>query len=221
MMNSDSGERSAGSLGCTLAASACVALAAGGSIWQVTAGFRALAFDDVKKIEFVERSSPLPLATLVGEGGQHINVRQLRGRASVAEFIYTRCPTVCSTLGSTLGTVQRDFAAAIASGRLQLLTISFDLAHDDTAAVAAYRHRFGIPQGWLVAIPDGPESLRALQRAFGFLIQDTTDITVAHSSKLYLISSRGEIVGAFEADEGRALNAAVHGLLAHASEQGG
>jgi protein SCO1/2 len=221
MKNSDPHERSPGSLGWTLVASACVALMLGGSIWKVTAGLRALALDDVKKVEFAERHAPLPHARLSAENGQQVDARQLGGRVSVVEFIYTRCTTVCSTLGSVLGAVQREFPEAIATGRLQLLSISFDLAHDDAAAMAAYRGRFGTPEGWLVALPDGPGSLRTLQQTFGFLIQDTGEVTVAHSSKLYLISSRGEIVGAFDVDERTALKAAVHDLLRPTSAQGG
>ena len=220
MRNLDSLERGASPLGWTLLASACVALAVGGSIWKVTAGFHALALDDVKKVEFAERHAPLPQARLSAENGQQVDARQLRGRVSVVEFIYTRCTTTCSTLGSVFGAVQREFPDAIATGRLQLLSISFDLAHDDAAAVAAYRSRFGTPEGWLAAVPDGPGSLRTLQRTFGFLIQDTGDVTVAHSSKLYLISSRGEIVGAFDADERRALKAAARDLLRPTSAQG-
>ena len=220
MRNLDSRERGAGALGWTLVASACVALAVGGSIWKVTAGFHALALDDVKKVEFARRHAPLPQARLSTENGQQVDARQLRGRVSVVEFIYTRCTTACSTLGSVFGAVQREFPDAIATGRLQLLSISFDLAHDDSVAVAAYRRRFGSPAGWLTAIPDGPGSLRALQRTFGFLIQDTGDITVAHSSKLYLISPHGVIVGAFDADESRELSAAVHGLLRPVGMQG-
>ena len=68
--------------------------------------------------------------------------------------------------------------------------------------------------------PRRPGSLRTLQQTFGFLIQDTGDVTVAHSSKLYLISSRGEIVGAFDVDERTALKAAVHDLLRSTSAQG-
>ena len=220
MRNFDSRKRSTSSLGWTLVASTCVALAMGGSIWKATAGFRALALDDVRQIEFAGRQVPLPRVTLTADDGRHFDIRQLAGRAAIVEFFYTRCPTVCSTLGSVLATVQREYPDAIAAGRLQLLSISFDLAHDDSVAVAAYRRRFGSPAGWLAAIPDGPGSLRALQRTFGFLIQDTGDITVAHSSKLYLISPHGVIVGAFDADESRELSAAVHGLLRAVGMQG-
>ena len=213
-------DAAAGSLGWTLLASACVAFAVGGGIWKTTAGFQALALDDVKKIEFAAQAAPLPQAGLVAENGQTLDLRQLRGHVSVAEFIYTRCLAVCLALGSELGAVQRGFPDAIASGRLQLLSISFDLAHDDAAAVAAYRSRFGTPQGWLAAIPDGPGSLHTLQRAFGFLIQNSDSILVEHSSKLYLISPRGEIAGAYDLNERAALSAAVDGLLRPAGPAG-
>ena len=68
-------------------------------------------------------SEALPQARLSAENGQQVDARQLRGRVSVVEFIYTRCTTACLTLGSVFGAVQREFPDAIATGRLQLLSI--------------------------------------------------------------------------------------------------
>jgi hypothetical protein len=109
---------------------------------------------------------------------------------SVVEFIYTRCTTARSTLGSVFercnASPRRD------RRRAPSIAEHLDLARDDAAAVAAYR-------------PFWHRGLVGGSRRAGKPAHAAANVWVLDSGhgrqtwwrirQLYLISSRGEIVG--------------------------
>ncbi|MFA7438588.1 SCO family protein [Castellaniella sp.] len=86
----------------------------------------------------------------------------------VAGFMYTRCTTVCSVQGSEFAQLQQQLAPAIAQGQVELLSISFDPAHDTPAALRRWQQRFaGGASGWASDGAYGGVSGRASHGASG------------------------------------------------------
>ena len=73
------------------------------------------------------------------------------GTPTIVDFVYTRCASVCTVLGTVFQQMQQAFpaSAAIRCGAVRLLSISFDPDRDDASALAAYASRLGAdPRVW-------------------------------------------------------------------------
>ncbi len=83
----------------------------------------------------------VPDFTLLASGGQSVSRRDLAGRPWVADFIYTRCASICPTLSAHMAKVQ---AALNASGdtQVQLVSFSVDPLHNTPEVLSEYAGRF-------------------------------------------------------------------------------
>ncbi|MDB4930484.1 MAG: photosynthetic protein synthase [Myxococcaceae bacterium] len=160
------------------------------------------------------RPRPLPvLATLpawqlTDAAGRRFGSEQLRGRAYVANFMFTSCATVCPLLARHLARVQANTAAL--GDRLHLVSISVDPVVDTPARLTEYGHRYGAdPRRWHFVTGDAP----ALQRiaADGFRVAlGVTPTTgdgrpqhfdILHSANLMLVDGDGRMRGVYRADD--------------------
>jgi len=96
--------------------------------WQATDGFAAFTTETARRLEIARSPRPLPTAALLDPHGSEIRARDLAGRVLIVDFIYTACPAVCSQLGGTFGTLQRELNDR-PEGRITLL------AHPDIAGL--------------------------------------------------------------------------------------
>jgi protein SCO1/2 len=150
----------------------------------------------------------LPAWQLTDQSGRRFGSEQLRGRAYVANFMFTSCATVCPTLSRHLARVQARTAAL--GDRLHLVSISVDPIVDTPARLTEYGHRYGAdPRRWHFVTGDAP----ALQRiaADGFRVAlGVTPTTgdgrpqrfdILHSANLMLVDGEGRMRGVYRADD--------------------
>jgi protein SCO1 len=91
-----------------------------------------------------------PATTLVDQEGKGFSLRDFKGRAVAVTFIFTRCPLpeFCPRMNLNFSEVERLLAAdPKLYGATQLLSVSFDPAHDTPAVLKAFRDPFlkGVP----------------------------------------------------------------------------
>jgi protein SCO1/2 len=135
---------------------------------------------------------PVPLQTA---GGKTVDVAGLRGRWLLVDFIYTRCMTYCSVQGSEFARLQEQLAGPIAHGKVLLVSISFDPAHDGPAQLAAYQQRSGIHgAGWIAARPTDSAGLDALMRVFGVTAIPDGLGGYLHNSAINVVDPHGRLV---------------------------
>jgi protein SCO1 len=85
-----------------------------------------------------------PDYTLTDQTGAPFDSRDLAGRASVVDFIYTRCPDVCPTLSATFGQAQKKLEAErLLGSKVVLVSLSVDPIHDTPEVLAQYGKQFG------------------------------------------------------------------------------
>jgi protein SCO1/2 len=161
-----------------------------------------------------QRPKPLPVLTtlppwqLTDAAGRPFGSAQLRGRAYVANFMFTSCQTVCPTLSRHLARVQS--ATAGLGDRLHLVSISVDPVVDTPARLTEYSHRYSAdPRRWHFVTGEA----RELQRiaADGFLVAlGATPTTgegrpqrfdILHSANLMLVDGDGRMRGLYRADD--------------------
>jgi len=186
----------------TLLASA-VVLAAGGAVLAgATDGFRAFTAETARRIAVREQPRAVPAVALQTAGGKRVDFGALRGRWLIVDFIYTNCATVCSAQGGVFARLQHELAAPIAAGHVALVSISFDPARDDPAALAAYqRLHGGHGGGWVAARPIDRAALAALLRSFGVVAVPDGAGGFVHNAALSVVDPDGRVVAILDWDD--------------------
>lgn len=82
----------------------------------------------------------LPEFALTSQQGTPFGSAELRGQVWVADFVFTRCPSICPLLTSHLRAVQERTSLP------RLVSFSVDPEHDTPAVLAAYAAKHGVDQ---------------------------------------------------------------------------
>jgi len=188
----------------TLCASVALALAGGAVLYAGTDGLRAFTTEAARRVAVREHPVELPAVALETAAGERLDLRALRGRWLLVDFIYTRCPSYCRALGAEFAQLQDRLAGPLARRDVALLSISIDAAHDAPAELAAYLQRSrSRGAGWIAARPLGDEGLDRLERAFGVTVIPDGAGGFVHNAALHLVDPRGRLVAIFDAGDGR------------------
>ena len=149
-----------------------------------------------------------PLPALLAQGGG----------ITMVDFVYTRCQTVCLSLGSSFQQMQAALQADRAAGvkpMVRLLSISFDGAHDLPDVLAAHADkRQADPTLWQwVRVPDVSQQKALLQRMGVVVVPDGRG-DYEHNAAFLVLDAQGRLVRIFDlAEQQLALDYARH--LAH------
>ncbi len=198
-----------------LAATLAVAAAGTWAGAELTDGFRAFTTESARRLD-IERS-PRPVPTIAWRDAQldHPPAGD-RGAAPVriVDFIYTRCPTVCRSAGDVYAMLARELAGEIDAGRVELLSVGFDLEHDTPEALDAYRRRSGGGVGWRALAPATEADLRVLTDAFGVYIRPDGQGGFVHNAALSVTDPAGRLVAVHDLEEWRAAAASAREFAA-------
>ena len=180
----------------TLVAVAAILAAGFTAASQLTLGFRAWTTEDARRIAVAERPVDLSALPVVTPAGAERDLWSSPAtKAWLVTFIYTRCPTVCLTLGSEFQQLQ---PALDSAPGVRLASLSFDRAHDSPAALGDYARRFGAdPQRWVVAAPSSDDALRRVLAETGVVVIPDGMGGYAHNAAIHVIVPPGKLVRVF------------------------
>ncbi len=139
----------------------------------------------------------LPVLNEIGEfrltdqTGREFGRDDLLGRAWVATFFFSSCPSVCPAIMNELRRVDAAFAG---DDRLGFLGITVDPANDTPERLAAWAEEQGFPRDRWVFLT-GPESDLAKVAEESFLLAFRG---LAHPTRLVLVDARGRVRGYYE-----------------------
>jgi protein SCO1/2 len=198
----------------TLLASA-VAIALGiAALATATDGFRAFTTESARRVFVARKPVAVRDAVLETERGARVALADLRGRWLAVDFVYTRCATYCSAQGATFARVQRLLAQPIADGRVRLVSISFDPAHDTAAELAGYLRRSGgRGDGWLATRPVDDVALASLLQDFAVVVIPDGSGGYVHNDGVHLVDPDGRIVAIVDGDDPNAIASALTSSL--------
>jgi protein SCO1 len=183
----------------TSLASAALLLAGGVALAAATDGFQAFTTETARRVAVRSRPVELPAVALESQSGARFALADLRGRWLLVDFIYTRCPTLCTALGADFARLERQLVDPIARGKVQLLSISFDPTQDTPAQLAAYLGRFqGHGMGWQAARPLTADGLRQITKAFGVTVIPDQLGGYTHNAAIHLVDPEGRLVDIFD-----------------------
>ncbi len=194
----------------TALAATAILLAGAAAFLAETEGLAAFTSETARRLEVERSPRALPPIVLRDPDGAPIDL-PTSGRAMLLEFVYTRCPTLCVTLGGSFARIQGELARAGAPPVPQLLSVSFDPEHDGPDELRAYGEGHGAdPAHWRVVVPEDATELRALLDALGVVVIPDGEGGFVHNAALHLIDRRGRLAAILDPEE---VERAVAGLL--------
>jgi len=141
--------------------------------------------------------------SVLGTNGAPVNLHELmRGRVVVLSFIYTRCsdPKACLRATGALNEVQRlAKERPELAGKLLLITLSFDAAHDTPEVMQRYGQVFGRKEGaeWLFLTTRSQIELEPLLAGYSQRVDRRKDGTTGppfyHPLRVYLIDQEQRV----------------------------
>lgn len=196
-----------------LASALAVALAWMAADW-LTHDFRVFTAEGARRLEVRDAPVAVPPVEVVGPGVQAVALPALLGAsdgaATIVDFVYTRCVSVCAALGSGFQQMQARIAAADAPGAppVRLLSVSFDPARDDVDALGQYAHELRAdPRIWRFVTVRDSADLERLLRAFRVVVIPDGFAGYEHNAALLVTDANARLVRVFDYDE---LDEALH-----------
>lgn len=151
---------------------------------------------------------PLPdfsLTAVTVDGTSPFTLETLRGRAWIADFVYTRCSGPCPMLTANMAGLQKRLPKNIG-----LLSFTVDPDHDEAEVLTLYARKFNAdPQRWFFLTGEKTELIRLVRD--GFLLPVVENAAAvpgerfAHSTKFVLLDAQGRVRGWYDGDDAAAL----------------
>jgi protein SCO1 len=179
----------------TLFLSIALILVVGASLSPPTDHLQAFTSEAARRIAVRQHPIAVPSVTFETQSGARSDFTNLRGKWLLVDFIYTRCPTYCVALGSEFAQLQDRLAGPLGKGTVELVSISFDPAHDKPRALAAYLQRaHSRGAGWVAARPIDSDGLDALERAFGITVIPDGLGGYTHNAAIHVVDPQGRLI---------------------------
>ncbi len=164
-----------------------------GTLAFETDGFRVVTSAGARQLSIERAPQALPDARLFDQDGTPFTLADYRGRPVLIDFIYTRCPTICSALGDDFARVRQLMDGARAHASIDLLSISFDPT-DDRAALRLYGERFGAKAPrWRIAAAVDERARAELLRSFGVVVIPDGLGGFIHNDAVYVVDAQGRL----------------------------
>lgn len=138
---------------------------------------------------------------LTDQSGNEFTDKDLQGKLTIANFIFTRCPGTCPRQSSAMSELQSKLEAQ-KTDDVQLLTITVDPEFDTPAVLLEYGKSFKADfQRWSFLSGDKETTWEFSKTQLGMPVSDNPNdplIPIAHESKFVLLDRRGKIRGYFD-----------------------
>lgn len=141
---------------------------------------------------------PMPGFELTSEQGEALTDQDLRGEVVVANFIFTRCPTVCPVLTARMVEIQKEIPVGLP---VRFVSFSVDPKHDTPEVLRAFGQKYGQdPARWTFLTGDLDEVMRAVEEGFRIGVTGADDpeaspFDIVHGEHFVLVDGGGTIRG--------------------------
>ncbi len=133
------------------------------------------------------------------QDGEVLQSRSLAGKVYLANFFFTTCPGICSTMTNNLKRVQE---ACAGDERFVILSHSVTPKYDTPAVLKAYEERHGLTGGtWRLLTGDKSDIYRLARDSYfaddqGASVENYED-RFLHTEKVFLVDGDGCIRGVY------------------------
>lgn len=143
--------------------------------------------------KYLKQGQYIPDFAMIDHNGDFLQMRQLRGKAFVLNFIFTRCavPEMCPASSTRMELLQ-ERARAAGMEDLHFVTISFDPAFDSPGTLRTYAEGYGIELDNFHLLTGTQQLVDNLLRQFGILTIEE-DGTINHTMATLLVDAHGRV----------------------------
>lgn len=145
----------------------------------------------------------VPHFELISENGQRFGSNDLKGRVYLANFIFSRCPSVCPKMLGELEKIQKRVRGT--GTKVAIITFTVDPEHDNERVLydLARKHK-AAPHVWTFLTGSDKEALFKLYRD-GFKVgveQNPKNLfDIAHTEKIVLVDELNRVRGYYSFDK--------------------
>ncbi len=170
----------------------------------ITSNFANFTLESQRKSQLFLTKPSIALQ-LINANGQHIslaNFAKQHNKILVTEFVYTRCKTLCLTLGDYFQQAQTHIKAQSLQQKIHLLSISFDVEADNPQRLKRYQSRMKMnDQIWSIATMASNADLTMAKRQLGLVVLADSANEFVHNSAFLVISPQGKLLGIYDDDD--------------------
>lgn len=148
----------------------------------------------MQRRNFVREGDYIPEFGMINQHGKFLQIRELRGKAFVLNFIFTRCrlPEMCPASTARMAELQ-ELAGNEGLSDLHFVSITFDPEFDSPGILRQYADGYGIDsESFHFLTNSDPQVAEDLLRRFGIMTFDE-DGTINHTMATFLIDKNGRV----------------------------
>lgn len=132
------------------------------------------------------------------QDGNPISLGDLRGKAWVAGFIFTRCRGTCPMMTKSMSELQGDLQEI---GDVRLVSFTVDPEYDTPERLQDYATEYGADQNTWLFLQGSDSAVQTLAKeTFHVAVEEGTseEEPIIHSSRFFLVDATGEIRGIYD-----------------------
>ncbi len=137
----------------------------------------------------------VPSFRFVNQDSLPYGSRQLQGKITVLDFIFTSCEGACPVMSEAMSKLYEQYSGA---KEVQFVSVSVDPARDSLAALRAYAARYGVTDERWQFLRAPIDSVKWLARD-GFNLSD--QFPMGHSTRFVLVDPQGRIRGYYRSED--------------------
>lgn len=147
----------------------------------------------------------VPEFEMINENGQRFGSKDLKDRVYLANFIFTRCPTVCPKMTREMEKVQKRVKGL--GQKVALVSFTVDPKYDNEKVLFDYARKIHAnPYVWsfLTGSNDKGELFKLYRDGFKVPVENDGSenlMTIAHAEKIVLVDTESRIRGYYNFDE--------------------
>ncbi len=137
--------------------------------------------------------------------GQKVSLYNIKGKAIVMSFFFTRCPTICPQMTKAMKKLQDSFKGTVRkksdTSFVQFISVSIDPLHDSVVQLRKFADRYKVdPDNWWMVSGDRKETYEfALQEMKASVADAEVDTGFIHTYNFFLLDREKIIRGWYNA----------------------
>lgn len=151
--------------------------------------------------DFFESGAAIPAFEFTAHTGVPFTQDSVAGKVYVADFFFTRCPSICPKMTEALVDVQSELQGY---ADFRIMSHTLDPKNDSIAALAAYAEKHGAQEGiWYFVTGQRSDIYGIAENAYFMAAQynDGLPDNIIHSSHLILVDRSGMVKGYYDAED--------------------
>ena len=133
--------------------------------------------------------------SFINQLGNQVSIQDIKSKATVVNFFFTRCPSVCPGLTKSMMNLQHAYRDN--PELVQFLSISVDPVHDSVPNLRKYADRFGVNHDnwWMVSGNKDSIYNFSLKEMKASIADTEVDSTFIHTENFFLLDSNYVVRG--------------------------